>query len=119
MNEKEDFRLLESRAYIQGKQDLADLYDFASQYADLDLGQIKEDEYQRGFAAGELSASDKDLLAQIAALTSTVDALKKNNASLFATLSGLVTWIESDEAKLIKNRERKARLLWSIIYQWR
>lgn len=121
---------LERLAYISGQLELARLYDKAAVYASIDsdalaevaekgLDNIKEAEYNRGYEAGKQAASDAELLAQVDRLTTDVNQKDENFAVLLQAFDRLLKWLQSDDAKTIKNRKQGIQSVESWLRKWR
>lgn len=114
-----DYTELERHAYVAGHPELAELYAKAAELDSIDLGVIKEAEYNRGYEDGKQAASDAELLAQVDRLTTDVNQKDENFAVLLQAFDRLLKWLQSDDAKTIKNRKQGIQSVESWLRKWR
>lgn len=114
-----DYTELERLAYIGGQPDLASLYAKAAELDSIDIGAIKEAEYNRGYEDGKQAASDTELRDQVKRLTTDVKQKDENFAELLRAFDHFLKWLQSDDAKTITNRKQGIRTLESWLRKWR
>lgn len=114
-----DYTELERLAYISGKPGLAALYAKAAELDSIDIGAIKEAEYNRGYEDGKQAASDAELRAQVKRLTTDVEQKDENFAELLQAFDHFLKWLGTDDAKKATNRKQGVETLVSWLRRWR
>lgn len=114
-----DYTELERLAYISGQPELAELYDKAAALDAIDLDEIKEHTYNQGFAAGEMAASNAELLAEIADLKERVQALETTRKEMYDSYAYFLNWLNGSDAKLAANRKKAVRDQEINLLRWR
>lgn len=114
-----DYPTLERLAYINGQPDLAALYDKAAELDGINLDEIKETAYNQGFKEGKNDASDADLLEERDRLLKDLEQERANFTELLGAFDRFLKWLQTDDAKTIKNRRQGIRTLESWLRKWR
>jgi len=110
---------LERLAYISGQPGLADLYDKAAVLEGIDLDEITEKAYKKGYRQGKKDASDDELLEEIAGLKAQVETLNTALSAMYTSYSNFLKWLQTDPAKQIATRREAIRNMERQILSWR
>jgi len=114
-----DYTTLERLAFINGQHDLAELYAKAGQLEGIDIEEIKEQSFNRGYEEGKIFSSDDELLQENKDLKERIQDLEASHKAMYDSYAQFLKWLEGPESRLATDRKREVHIRKLALTSWR